>query len=44
MREADFDETAADPDDVAGGPFLLRGAAVPEEGEEVLGGVVSVFI
>ena len=36
MCEADFDEASADPDDVAGGPFLLRGAGVPEEGEEVL--------
>ena len=41
---ADFDEAAADPDDVAGGPFFLGGAAVPEEGKEVLGGVFSVLM
>ena len=34
--EADFDEAAADPDDVAGGPLVLGGTAVPEESEEVL--------
>lgn len=41
VGEADFDEAPADPDDVAGGPFVLGGAAVPEEGEEVLWECVS---
>ena len=43
MCEADFDEPAADPDDVARSPFFLRGAAVPEEGEEVLWWCVLVI-
>ena len=44
MREAGFDEAAADPDDVAGGPLILGGAAVPEESEEVLRKCISILI
>ncbi len=44
MREADFDEAAADPDDVAGSPLILGGAAVPEESEEVLWKCISILI
>ncbi len=44
VREADFDEAAANPDDGAGGPLILGGAAVPEESEEVLWRCVSISI